>query len=49
MSVEREDSRGDRDLYVSFHERRQHLDRAFNLGDIVNTAAEESAPFPRVR
>jgi outer membrane protein OmpA-like peptidoglycan-associated protein len=45
MSVEREDSRGDRDLYVSFMNADSTWTEPKNLGDIVNTAAEESAPF----
>jgi OmpA-OmpF porin, OOP family len=45
MSVEREDSRGDRDLYVSFMLADSTWTEPRNLGDVVNTAAEESAPF----
>lgn len=45
MSVEREDSQGDRDLYVSFMQRDSLWTEPLNLGDIVNTASEESAPF----
>lgn len=45
MSVEREDSKGDRDLYVTFMESDSSWTEPLNLGDIVNTAAEESAPF----
>ncbi len=45
MSVEREDSFGDRDLYVSFMEEDSVWTEPLNLGDIINTASEESAPF----
>jgi outer membrane protein OmpA-like peptidoglycan-associated protein len=45
MSVEREDSRGDRDLYVSFMQEDSVWSEPLNLGDVVNTANEESAPF----
>ena len=45
MSVERDDSQGDRDLYVSFMQDDSIWSEPLNLGDIVNTAAEESAPF----
>lgn len=45
MSVEREDSQGDRDLYVSFMKDDSVWTEPLNLGKVVNTAAEESAPF----
>ncbi|HEY9046190.1 MAG TPA: OmpA family protein [Ohtaekwangia sp.] len=45
MSVEREDSQGDRDLYVSFMNNDSSWTQPLNLGDVVNTAGEESAPF----
>lgn len=45
MSVEREDSRGDRDLYVSFQKNDSLWSAPLNLGDVVNTAGLESAPF----
>ncbi|HEY5916002.1 MAG TPA: OmpA family protein [Chryseolinea sp.] len=45
MSVEREDSYGDRDLYVTFINRDSTWSEPLNLGDVVNTAGEESAPF----
>jgi OmpA-OmpF porin, OOP family len=45
MSVEREDSKGDRDLYVSFMKADSVWTEPLNLGDIVNSASEESAPF----
>jgi OOP family OmpA-OmpF porin len=45
MSVERDDSFGDRDLYVSFMKDDSVWTEPLNLGKVVNTAAEESAPF----
>jgi OmpA-OmpF porin, OOP family len=45
MSVERDDSFGDRDLYVSFLNDSGTWDEPLNLGATINTAAEESAPF----
>ena len=45
MSVEREDSHGDRDLYVSFMKDDSTWTEPLNLGDVINTASEESAPF----
>lgn len=45
MSVEREDSHGDRDLYVSFMNKDSTWSEPLNLGAVVNSAAEESAPF----
>jgi OOP family OmpA-OmpF porin len=45
MSVEREDSYGDRDLYVSFMNADSTWSEPLNLGDVINTANEESAPF----
>lgn len=45
MSVEREDSYGDRDLYVSFLKEGDKWTEPKNLGSTVNSASEESAPF----
>ncbi|HEY0743358.1 MAG TPA: OmpA family protein [Chryseosolibacter sp.] len=45
LSVEREDSHGDRDLYVSFMSGDSVWSEPLNLGDVVNSANEESAPF----
>jgi OmpA-OmpF porin, OOP family len=45
MSVEREDSHGDRDLYVTFMKTDSSWSEPLNLGDVANTAGEESAPF----
>jgi OmpA-OmpF porin, OOP family len=45
LSVEREDSRGSRDLYISFMKADSTWTEPQNLGDDVNTASEESSPF----
>lgn len=45
MSVERDDTQGDRDLYVTFMSDDSTWSVPLNLGDVVNTAGEESAPF----
>ncbi len=45
MSIEREDSHGGRDLYVSFQKNDSSWSEPLNLGDVINTANEESAPF----
>lgn len=45
ISVERDDSRGSRDLYVCFAKDDGKWTEPLNLGDVVNTANEESAPF----
>jgi outer membrane protein OmpA-like peptidoglycan-associated protein len=45
MSVQRDDSRGDRDLYVTFLETDSVWTEPLNLGNTINTAAEESGPF----
>ena len=45
MSVERDNSRGGRDLYVSFNKDDDKWTEPLNLGRVINTAGEESAPF----
>lgn len=45
MSVERDDTHGDRDLYVTFMQDDSVWTEPLNLGAVVNTAAEESSPF----
>ena len=45
MSVERDDTQGDRDLYVTFMNADSSWSEPINLGDVVNSAGEESAPF----
>jgi OmpA-OmpF porin, OOP family len=45
MSVQRDDTYGDRDLYVSFMNSDSTWTEPLNLGSTINTMAEESAPF----
>lgn len=45
MSVEREDSYGDRDLYVSFPKSDSVWSNPLNLGKTINTSSEEASPF----
>ncbi len=45
LSVEREDTRGNRDLYVSFSQGDNKWSEPMNLGDVVNTADAETGPF----
>ncbi len=45
MSVERKDSYGDRDLYVTFLQEDGSWSTPLNLGSTVNTAAEEASPY----
>jgi len=45
MSVERDDSRGGRDLYVSFMKDDSVWTEPKSMGGILNTAGEETAPF----
>lgn len=45
MSIEREDSRGGRDIYVSFAKNDTIWSEPLNLGDIVNTSGEDTSPF----
>jgi len=45
MSVEREDTKGLRDLYVSFPKDDGTWTEPMNLGDDINTAEAESSPF----
>ncbi len=46
MSVEREkDTYGDRDLYVSFIQSDSTWSKPINLGNTINTASVEAAPF----
>lgn len=45
MSVEREDTYGERDLYVSFMQDDSVWTEPLNLGDVINSANDESAPF----
>lgn len=45
MSIQRADSYGDRDLYVSFMRDDSVWTEPMNLGNVVNSQLEESAPF----
>ena len=45
MSVERDDSRGTRDLYVSFDKGNNNWSEPINLGNQVNTPDLETSPF----
>lgn len=45
ISEEREDSEGDRDMYVSFMQDDSLWSEPLNLGNVVNSAGEESGPF----
>jgi outer membrane protein OmpA-like peptidoglycan-associated protein len=45
MSVDREDTNGGRDLYVSFSKNDSVWSEPLNIGNQVNTAGEESCPF----
>ena len=45
MSIEREDSRGGRDLYVSLAKNDSLWAEPLNLGMVVNTSGEETSPF----
>ena len=45
MSAEREDSKGERDLYVSFVKKDSTWTKPLNLGDVVNTLGDETGPF----
>lgn len=45
MAVERKDSYGDRDMYVSFQQPSGTWSVPLNMGNIINTADEEGSPF----
>ncbi|MFN8345259.1 MAG: OmpA family protein [Spirosomataceae bacterium] len=45
MSVKRQDTNGDRDLYVSFLKSDGSWSKPQNMGVVINTADVESAPF----
>ncbi len=45
MSIERDDSYGDRDIYVSFMKRDGTWTAPMNLGENVNSASAEASPF----
>jgi len=45
MAVERKDSYGDRDLYISFQQPNGTWTVPLNMGNVINTADEEGSPF----
>lgn len=45
MSVQRDDSEGNRDLYVSFKKKNEDWTAPLNIGSNVNTVGEEASPF----
>src|SRR5258706_5686101 len=45
MSVDRDDTKGGRDIYASFSENDTIWSEPLNLGNDINTAGEESTPF----
>ncbi|WP_185113953.1 OmpA family protein [Fulvivirga imtechensis] len=45
MSVQRRDTYGNRDLYVSFVQDNGRWSTPKNLGNVINTSEEESSPF----
>ncbi|MDH5602689.1 MAG: OmpA family protein [Cyclobacteriaceae bacterium] len=45
MSIQRDDTQGDRDIYVSFIEDDGKWSVPLNLGAVVNTGEEESCPY----
>jgi outer membrane protein OmpA-like peptidoglycan-associated protein len=45
MSVDREDTKGGRDLYVSFAQNDSSWTEPLNLGSVINSAGEEVTPF----
>ncbi|HCW07077.1 MAG TPA: hypothetical protein DGG95_06900 [Cytophagales bacterium] len=45
MSVDREDTHGGRDLYVSFSQNDSSWSEPLNLGGVVNTSGDDGTPF----
>ena len=45
MSVDREDTHGGRDLYVSFAQNDSTWSEPLNLGQVVNTSGDDGTPF----
>jgi OOP family OmpA-OmpF porin len=45
MSIQREDSYGEKDIYVSFMQPSGEFTEPMNLGNTVNSAGDESTPF----
>lgn len=45
MAVERDDTYGDRDMYVSFRKEDGSFTEPMNMGNIINSADEEGSPY----
>jgi outer membrane protein OmpA-like peptidoglycan-associated protein len=45
LSVEREDTNGERDFYVSFFQEDSVWSEPLNMGDVLNSVGDESSPF----
>ncbi|MCC5929371.1 MAG: PD40 domain-containing protein [Cyclobacteriaceae bacterium] len=45
MALQRKDSRGDQDLYISFKKGYNHYSRPKNMGTTLNTSSAEFSPF----
>lgn len=45
LAVEREDTNGERDFYVSFFQEDSVWSEPLNMGEIVNSVGDESSPF----
>ena len=45
MSAQRNEGRGDRDLWVSFLQENGNFSRPLNLGGVINTACEDASPY----
>lgn len=45
LSVEREDTQGERDFYVSFFEEDSTWSEPMNMGNVLNSVGDESSPF----
>ena len=45
LSVERDDTHGERDFYVSFFQEDSTWSEPLNMGDIINSVGDESSPF----
>lgn len=45
LAVERDDTRGERDLYVSFFRDDSTWSEPKNMGDVLNSVGDESSPF----
>ncbi|MEN8250339.1 MAG: OmpA family protein [Bacteroidota bacterium] len=45
LAVERDDTQGDRDFYVSFFKEDSTWTEPLNMGDVLNSVGDESSPF----